>query len=85
MHLRSLPKSLVAAELCWRMQMSLMDNRQGVLANAQRKADMSMMCMLKGRERSRAQWEALFAACGFKPLHVKGTRTPFYIITAEPV
>lgn len=65
--------------------MSLMDDRQGVLANAQRKADLSMMCVLKGRERSRAQWEALFAACGFKLLRVKGTRTPFYIITAEPV
>lgn len=64
--------------------MSPMKEHRCPYSGAQRKADLIMMCMLKGKERNRHQWQTLFAANGFQLSKTIRTRTPFYITLAVP-
>ncbi|GAB2917563.1 methyltransferase [Paraburkholderia jirisanensis] len=47
--------------------------------------DLMMMVTLGGKERSREQFETLFAAAGFRLTSVKPTSTVFSLLEAEPV
>jgi hypothetical protein len=49
-------------------------------------ADMQMMVIHKGaKERTEAEFAALFAHSGFNSPRVQATRSPFYIVEAQPV
>lgn len=66
------------------LQMSPAGEDRSIVAEAQSKSDLIMMCMLKGKERDRSQWETLFASSGFCLQTIIQTRTPFRIIVAKP-
>lgn len=46
-------------------------------------ADMNMMTILTGRERTASEFRALLAGAGFAPQDVLATRSPFRVIRAE--
>ena len=48
-------------------------------------ADMHMMAILTGRERTAGEFDALFDAAGFAPRGVLTTRSPFRVVRAEAV
>lgn len=48
------------------------------------RADLNMLVGLGGRERTRAEFEALLAAAGFKPTRIATTGTEFRVIEAVP-
>lgn len=66
------------------MQMSPTSDERSLLGEAQSKSDLIMMCMLKGKERSQPQWQALFLQSGFRLKKMTGTRTPFSVVVAVP-
>ena len=66
------------------LQMSPSTEKRGLLCQAQRKSDMVMMCVVKGKEREEADWVKLLAECGFTVKHMQGTRSPFFILAASP-
>ena len=72
-----------SSEASW-LQMSPITNTQNLLGEAQTKSDLIMMCMLKGKERNRSQWEALLYSAGLVIKSINATRTPFSIIIAKP-
>lgn len=43
------------------------------------------VALQKGKERTKQQWEALFAATGFKLSRIVKTRSLFYVILAHPM
>ena len=48
-------------------------------------ADMNMMAILTGRERTASEFAALLAAAGFVSRGVLATRSPFRVVQAEAV
>ncbi len=64
--------------------MSPTSEKRSALGEAQSKSDMLMLCTLKGKERSKTQWEALFSASGFHLEKIVLTRTPFSVTVAAP-
>jgi hypothetical protein len=47
--------------------------------------DINMLVMTGGRERTEAEFAALFADSGFRHLRTISTGTPFVVIEGEPV
>jgi hypothetical protein len=43
------------------------------------------MFLQKGKERTKEQWQALFAASGFQLASIVKTRSLFYVILAQPM
>ena len=48
-------------------------------------ADMNMMVVHDGKERSRQQWAALLPGCGFELTKVYETRSVMSIVEAKPM
>lgn len=47
--------------------------------------DLDMACMTgEGRERSEAEWRAVFALAGFRLVHAAATKSPMYAMLLEP-
>ena len=61
-----------------------MSEERSLLAEAQSKSDLMMMCVLKGKERDRTQWEDLFSSSGFHLEKIVSCRTPYSVIVAVP-
>jgi len=47
-------------------------------------SDLNMLVTLGGRERTQAEWEALFAATGFRLSGVTPTASPWSVVAGEP-
>lgn len=47
--------------------------------------DVNMACMVgEGRERSEAEWRAVFATAGFRLVYAAPTKSPMFVMLLEP-